>query len=347
MAKQFKRSGLTLVELMVTLMAVGILLCFFLPACEETRGPARRTMCMINLKQWSLAALNFESVHMKLPMGVGVEDQEGVLQTQPLSGFVSLLPFIEGTTLYDQIARPTAIDGLEYPAFGPVLSNSDYAPWTSEVECLICPSAEPIKTKFGRTCYAFSIGDVARNVNQQQTLRGVFGYFKSNRISDILDGTSNTVGIIEIGGGNRRSVKGGCLRDGKAAWLDDPQQVFTVIESGDYPASEKTIGRGTHWADGRAGVGLASTILPPKSPSFQVQGSPTDDGIYSAGSMHTGGVNVAFVDGSTHFILENIDTGDSSAPTLSIEQMEAGHASPHGVWGALGTIGSGEIVDFY
>ena len=300
------------------------------------------------MKQWSLAALNYESANMELPMGVGVKDQNGVLQTQPLSGFVSLLPFIEGQNIYDDIANPIVIDGVEYPAFGPALSDADYTPWTMENNALICPSTTTNQSSFGRTSYAFSIGDVARNISQQETLRGAYGYFKANPIGAIADGTSNTVGLIEIGGGSIQSANGGCLVAGKATWLDDPGQVFNVVKSGEYASSSKTIGRGSHWADGRAGVGLASTILQPNSPSFQVQGSSTADGIYSAGSMHPSGVNVALVDGSTHTIAADIDAGESSTPTLTIKQMESpgGHPSPHGVWGAMGTSHSGETAKF-
>ena len=57
--------------------------------------------------------------------------------------------------------------------------------------------------------------------------------------------------------------------------------------------------------------------------------------------MHTGGGNVVMLDGSTHFVSEDIDTGDRAA-TLTVEQMTAGVPSPHGVWGAAGTIASGE-----
>ena len=346
MVKQLKRPGFTLVELLVVIAIIGILVGMLLPASRGVSEAARRTACLNDMKQWSLAALNYESAQMEFPMGVGIKDEDGVLQTQPLSGFVSLLPFIEGQNIYDDIANATEIDGVEYPPFGAALSDADYTPWTMENNALICPSTTTNQTSFGRTSYAFSIGDVARNVSQQERLRGAYGYFKANRIGEITDGTSNTIGLIEIGGGNLQSVNGGCLVDGKATWLDHPEQVFTFIEDGNYPSNAKTIGRGSHWGDGRAGVGLANTILPPNSPSFQVKDSPTDDGIYSAGSMHAGGVNVTFVDGSTHFISKDIDTGEPATRTLTIEQMKSNDASPYGVWGAAGTIRSGELVDF-
>ncbi|HUG66345.1 MAG TPA: H-X9-DG-CTERM domain-containing protein, partial [Pirellulaceae bacterium] len=62
------------------------------------------------------------------------------------------------------------------------------------------------------------------------------------------------------------------------------------------------------------------------------------DGLYSAGSLHPGGVQVLFVDGSIHFLSETIDAGDPSHPPVTPQQLADGPiASPYGVWGALGT----------
>ena len=343
MAKHVKRMGLTLLELLLVIVIIGLLLGMMMPATRQVREAARRTTCMNNMKQLSLAALNYESAHLELPMGVGVKNQDGVLQANPVSGFVSLLPFVDQGYLYDEIANPSVISGTEYPAFEASLSDAGYTPWTQENNALFCPSSfRSTKTKFGRTSYAFSIGDVARNVSEQETLRGAYGYFKANRIDQVTDGTSNTVGMIEIGSNMAESTNGGCLANGKAAWLDNPEQVFSSVKNDAYASGAKLIDRGSHWADGRAGVGLANTILPFNSPSFQVQGSPTADGVYSAGSMHTGGGNVVMLDGSTHFVSKNIDTGDMSTATLTVEQMAADAPTPHGVWGAAGTIRSGE-----
>jgi len=345
MAKRLKRSGLTLLELMVIVTIIAVSLGILLPAVQSGQRAAKRTVCLNNLKQCSLATLNYESGSMELPMGVGFRHRGKVMQSLPFSGFVSLLPYIEACNVspYGDFASPTVINGVQYPAYGVPLSESKYWLWELEIDSLICPSAEPSKSNFGRTSYAFCIGDVARNISQQETLRGAYGYFKANRIDAITDGTSNTIGLVEIGGGDVRSATGGCLVDGKATWLDD----LTQVGNGSYASTAKTIGRGSHWADGRAGVGLANTILPPNSRSFRVKNTTTDDGVYSAASAHSGGVNVAFIDGSTHFIADDIDTGGSSTLTFTTEQIESGDgpASPHGVWGALGTIGSGDIVD--
>ena len=341
MKNHMKRTGFTLPEFLIALICVGILLALLMPRERYSREAARRSMCMNNIRDLALAAISYESTHQEFPMGVGIKDQGGVLQANPVSGFVALLPFIDQDKFYDEISNPMVVRGTEHPAFEASLADSDYPPWAKENSIFICPSAASDTSKFGRTSYAFSVGDVARNISQQESLRGAFGYFKALDTTDVKDGCSNTIGIVEIGGSTIDNVTSGCLASGKASWLDNPKQVFSAQDKWHYTSGVKLIDRGSHWADGRAGVGLANMILPINSPSFQVQGSPTADGVYSVGSKHSGGAHVANLDGSTHYVSEDIDTGDGAA-TLTFEQMAAGVPSPHGVWGAAGTIASEE-----
>ena len=346
MAKQAQRTGLTLIEFLVVVVIIAVIIGMLLPATRRVREASRRTACKNNLRQLGLALHNYASDHERFPMGVGVTDQDGVLQAQPLSGVVTLLPYIEMNALYNEISQPMTIADVDYPAFGAALDDSNYLPWKTQIDALICPSSSHSDgSGWGRTSYGFSIGDVARNVSQQETLRGPFGYFKAIGFDDVTDGTSSTVFMLEVGNGMPQAIKGGCLADGKADWLDNPKQTFTAIEDGKYLSEANLIDRGSHWADGRAGVGLINTILPVNSPSFQVQDSPTGDGIYSAGSNHTNGCNVVLLDASTQFVSEEIDTGESSVATLTIEQMAKNIPSPHGVWGALGTIASGDDAE--
>jgi prepilin-type processing-associated H-X9-DG protein len=76
----------------------------------------------------------------------------------------------------------------------------------------------------------------------------------------------------------------------------------------------------------------------------------------AASSYHPGGVNVAFVDGSVHFISETIDAGDpakgetdlpfGSFPALVDPNRPQDYKGPslRGIWGALGSCKSGEVV---
>ena len=103
MAKHVKRMGLTLLELLLVIVIIGLLLAMMMPATRQVREAARRAGCMNNMKQLGLAALNYESAHLELPMGVGVKNEAGVSQANPVSGAVSLLPFVDQGYLYDEI----------------------------------------------------------------------------------------------------------------------------------------------------------------------------------------------------------------------------------------------------
>ncbi|HYO25594.1 MAG TPA: DUF1559 domain-containing protein [Lacipirellulaceae bacterium] len=64
-----RRRGFTLVELLVVIAIIGVLVALLLPAIQAAREAARRSQCLNNVKQLSLACLNFESANRFLPPG--------------------------------------------------------------------------------------------------------------------------------------------------------------------------------------------------------------------------------------------------------------------------------------
>ena len=67
MRRRSVRAGFTLVELLVVIAIIGVLVALLLPAVQAAREAARRTQCKSNLRQLSLACLNFESANRKFP----------------------------------------------------------------------------------------------------------------------------------------------------------------------------------------------------------------------------------------------------------------------------------------
>lgn len=63
--------------------------------------------------------------------------------------------------------------------------------------------------------------------------------------------------------------------------------------------------------------------------------------MYNTGSLHVGGTHCLMTDGAVRFISENIDAGNQAT---AVPAPNSSGRSPYGVWGALGSRGSGEVV---
>lgn len=81
------KRGFTLIELLVSTTIIAALAAILLPAVQRVRESARNTACLNNLKQLSLACLNYETSHRCLPSGyVASTDGISVLSLEsPLS----------------------------------------------------------------------------------------------------------------------------------------------------------------------------------------------------------------------------------------------------------------------
>ena len=331
------KQGFTLIELAVVFVVIVVLIGLCLPAVRTSREAARRMICSNQLKQLGLAFHNYNADFKMLPAAMGGTDGNA----SRLSGMIALLPYLEQQPLWDSIANPSEFSGVQYPAMGPVPWELGYTPWKTTLPFLHCPSSEIGPTDFGLTNYAFSIGDMARDIHQPQRARGAFACGLRTKFSEALDGTSNIVAMAEIGNMSERILVGQIAIHQPNGLLNNTKLCLNLVDSNQYFKTDVRLsdrGRGGCWADGSAGFSLVNTILPPNSPSCAVNGTEAVDGLYSMGSFHTGGGNVVFLDGSVHFIADKIDAGQPGLPTLSSQQLtEQGIASPHGAWGALGS----------
>jgi len=167
-------SGLGIAALLVgfgvaALMCGGILVALLLPAVQAAREAARRQQSMNNLKQIGLALHNYHDQHASFPPAV-VTDASG----KPLySGRVLLLPYLEQKELYDQFDLTQAWDSEQNRAISEASINIFMNP----------SSADPTP---GRTDYFFVTGTGT-----------MFEGDKAVRLAAIVDGTSNTLAVVE------------------------------------------------------------------------------------------------------------------------------------------------------
>lgn len=95
-----RRTGVTLMEILVVMSIIGMLTALLLPAVQASRESGRRMQCQDHLRQQGLALLNHESAFGRLPSNgwgyrwVGDPDR-GTGRPQPGGWIYAVLPYIE------------------------------------------------------------------------------------------------------------------------------------------------------------------------------------------------------------------------------------------------------------
>ena len=232
---RYHRRGFTLVELLVVIAIMGILVSLLLPAVNAAREAARRTQCLNNLRQLSLAALVHENTHQSLPTGgwgwwwVGDADR-GFDEKQPGGWIFNILSYVEESNSYDRCkdGDPAQMSQAQRDAARDVV--------TSPLATINCPSRraavaypKPIDGTFiaynasrnfprnnvaGRSDYAINAGDQNRNEidggpasyaaadgnynwQDNRSMTGVSFYRSTIRLRHIIDGATNTYLLVE------------------------------------------------------------------------------------------------------------------------------------------------------
>ncbi|TWU04865.1 DUF1559 domain-containing protein [Stieleria varia] len=199
--------------------------------------------------------------------------------------------------------------------------------------------------------------------------RGAFMPRRESKFRDVLDGLSNTVfaGEIATDIGDRDKRTKASIQNGTPAVRDNPKtcEVLAYIsptrprfwsnggDGGTAPAvlAGNSQGRGYRWADSLTVFTEVNMILPPNSELCLGGGSNGGvgaPGIAPPSSRHQGGVHILMGDGAVIFMSDSIEAGDSRAPTVWLNGTggaTVGSISPYGLWGALGTRASSEVVE--
>jgi prepilin-type processing-associated H-X9-DG protein len=298
-----------LIELLVVIAIIAILIGLLLPAVQKVREAANRMKCSNNLKQFGIALHHYHDAQGAFPPGYQniVSPQ---YPTLPASRFrwsfiAKLTPYLEQTNLYNSldVTIPLYMDsmGNVFPVNKMGVSLT--------VNFLLCPSDSQTKVypEWGQTNYAGCLGNGA-NGGTRVMANGLFFQNSKIRIADIVDGTSNTAmmseHILGPGGPDITDVTQVDVR------LHYGQQSVNDIVNDDTCRSLKTwkTDRGARWADGEVQYQQYDHHYPPNASVWDCV--RLEHSWKPPRSMHSGGVNVLFADGSGHFVANtvNIDT---------------------------------------
>jgi prepilin-type N-terminal cleavage/methylation domain-containing protein len=142
-----RRSGFTLVELLVVIGMIAVLTALLLPAVQKVREAANRMACANNLKQIGLALHNYHDTNRRFPPAVQMpyaKASDGSLTNSAVAPFgpnwaVFLLPYVEQEALFVR-ANPRS-----YPGTTNVQNFASYnLSWRNirgaVIKTYICPS---------------------------------------------------------------------------------------------------------------------------------------------------------------------------------------------------------------
>jgi prepilin-type processing-associated H-X9-DG protein/prepilin-type N-terminal cleavage/methylation domain-containing protein len=275
------RSGVTLVELLVVLGIIGILLGLTLPAVQQAREAAGRVACQNNLKQVGLALHNFHDAHGQFPPLPVVPGSNA--DPNAILGWMALiLPQMEQDAFYQDSVLACRLDPDP-------LNDPPHVGLATVVKSYVCPDdgrllaplPDPFQVRAAFTSYIGTAGAIPPGAHVG--LPGILGSEPGCRLTDVTDGTSQTIMVGE------RPPPEALL----AGWWYPAEQLYGMDEGYRGPNNVIWFGSGTSFAleDGcivRVAFGPGRLD------------NPCDR--YHLWSLHPGGANFLFADGSVRFL---------------------------------------------
>jgi prepilin-type N-terminal cleavage/methylation domain-containing protein/prepilin-type processing-associated H-X9-DG protein len=332
-----RSSGFTLIELLVVIAIIGVLIALLLPAVQSAREAARRIQCTNNLKQIGLGLHQYlSSFDVGPPVGsvdiAGNSTGSGRVP-QTASVHLRLTNYLEQRAVYDayNFMLGDVVSGSSVPANTTVMSTL--------IPGYLCPSdpnpgtTENLAVGFDArvTTVNYAVNGGTNRQNYGGIVNGVTWWLGGNPLfgnrvtfATVTDGTSNTAAMSEwVKGTSGQNTRGYNLVYSISQYTNGgPWNDFTLCTSANVPLWDF---KGEYWTlqdTGRGGPYYH--VMSPNQPACAVfAGFGNVDSFIGPSSLHPGGVNVLFLDGSVRFIKSTIDL-----PT----------------WNALGTRAGGEVI---
>ena len=272
-----KRHGFTLIELLVVIAIIAVLIGLLLPAVQKVREAAARMQCANNLHQLGLALQNYHDVYGSFPPGQVRAPYAWWTVNHGWAVFI--LPYLEQQSLYDAYHWDQAL-----------AAQANQGVVARPLKNFCCPST-PEQDRYDTTHGLFpsyggkgACGDYAPTWYVDPALatgdtQGVLAPNCMTKLTDITDGTSNTILLTEDAGRPRQ-------------WRASR------------PGDDQTI-EGGPWAGFWTGITLqGSTFDGTSRPGPCAVNCSNDHEVYS---FHPGGANAVFADGSVRFLPEGMN----------------------------------------
>ena len=281
----------TLIELLVVIAIIAVLIGLLLPAVQSAREAARRMQCSNNLKQIGLAMHAYHATHETFPPGY-VTKTATTSPNSPETG----PGWAWGTLLLNNLEQTAAYNAANFSL--PITVPASRTVRTLSLSAFLCPSSVgadgPVTLKdASRTGVPNDLapGQYVASAGQLEveefpaTNNGVFYRNSRNGVRDIRDGTSTTL----MAGERSRNVA-------DATWVG-------VIPGSEVCTNPKWPVRDCETANVMV---LGHTGPSPDQKWVDVpnyKGAGPDD----FWSLHPGGCNFLFCDGSARFLKESVN----------------------------------------
>ena len=343
-----RRSGFTLIEMLVVIAIIAILLSILLPAVQAARESARQNQCRNNLKQFGIALHAFENGRRYFPPSWQPTQSATNGDIDGWSTQALLLPYMEQDNTFEKVDF-----NLSYNLAPPVFTADGEQILLSALRnpTFLCPSEIRDEARFDGGVlkhyplnYAVNAGVwFIWNPVTEQGGAGPFYPDSKIRAEQVKDGLTNTLAMAEVKGWNPYYRNANLATDP----ADDPNTptVFELPTPADictYGGDFKTNSGHTEWVDGRVHqIGFTTTFQPntkvlcvDNGVEYDVDWTNHQEGKFlnpavptwaavTSRSYHAGKVHVLLLDGSVRPVDDTVNIG---------------------VWRALSTRDGGEIL---